>query len=147
MVCKKCGTENAADAKFCVNCGETLEQVNNEGSTTVAYNQDADLNPPVQNQNYYNQPYPNQPEKEPGKGLAIASMVCGIVSFLCFPLITGILGIIFGAVAKSKGCRSGMATAGIICGAIGIALWIIMLVAGLSSLTGLSNELSQIMTM
>ncbi len=144
MVCKKCGTENVADAMFCVNCGESLEQANNAGASTVAYNQGENFNAPVQNPNYYNQPYQNQPVQEPGKGLAIAGMVCGIVSFLCFPLITGILGIIFGAVAKSKGCRSGMATAGIICGAIGIALWILMLVAGLSSLT---NELSQMMTM
>lgn len=132
MVCKKCGTENATEAKFCVNCGESLEQANNDSVTTVAYNQDANPNAPVQNQVYYNQPYPNQPAQEPGKSFAIAGMVCGIISFFCCAVVTGILGIVFGAIAKSKGCKSGMATAGIICGAIGLGLWIIMLIAGIS---------------
>ena len=56
-------------------------------------------------------------------------MVLGIISLLCYPVITGVLAIIFGAVAKSKGCKSGMATAGIVCGIIGLALWLIMLIA------------------
>ena len=74
----------------------------------------------------------------PGKGLAIAGMILGIVSLalFCIPYvnwIAGILGIIFGAIAKSKGCTSGMATTGIILGAIGLGLWLIMLVACASS--------------
>lgn len=67
--------------------------------------------------------------KTPGLGLAIASMVLGIISLLCFPYITGVLAVIFGAVAKNKGCKSGMATAGIVCGIIGVALWLLMLLA------------------
>ncbi|MBE5867913.1 MAG: DUF4190 domain-containing protein [Lachnospiraceae bacterium] len=54
-------------------------------------------------------------------------MVLGIVSFFCFAYITGILAVIFGAVAKSKGNRSGMSTAGLICGGIGVVLWILSL--------------------
>ena len=65
----------------------------------------------------------------PGKGLAIASLVCGIVSFFCFGLILGILAVIFGAVAKNKGYKGGMATAGIVLGVIGLALYVIMLIA------------------
>lgn len=62
-------------------------------------------------------------------------MVCGIVSLFVFAFIAGALGIIFGAVAKSKGCRSGMATAGIVCGVIGAGLYFVMLVSGISLLT------------
>ena len=72
---------------------------------------------------------PGTPAKVPGTGLAIASMVLGIISFLCYPIITGVLAVIFGAVAKNKGCTSGMATAGIVCGIIGVALWLLMMVA------------------
>ncbi|MBE7011925.1 MAG: DUF4190 domain-containing protein [Ruminococcaceae bacterium] len=66
---------------------------------------------------------------QPGKGLAIASMVCGIVSFFCFGFILGLLAVIFGGVAKSKGYRGGMATAGIVLGVIGLAFYVIMLIA------------------
>lgn len=55
------------------------------------------------------------PAKAPGKGMAVASLVLGIVSMLCFPPITGTLGIVFGAV--------------------GIVLWIVMLTTGFSSLS------------
>ena len=74
-----------------------------------------------QNPNYGYAPV-QPPVADPGKGMAIAAMVLGIISFFCFPAITGALGIIFGCVAKGKGSRSGMAIAGIICGAIGIAV-------------------------
>ena len=82
-------------------------------------------------------PAPEVKPATPGKGLAIAAMVTGILSFLCFPYVFGVLGIVFGGVAKSKGCKSGMATAGIACGAVGIALWLLMLVA--CSSTGLMS--------
>jgi hypothetical protein len=77
--------------------------------------------------------------KTPGLGMAIASMVLGIISLLCFPYITGVLAVIFGAVAKNNGYKSGMATAGIVCGIIGVALWLLMLLA--CSGTGLMSEL------
>ena len=45
--------------------------------------------------------------------------------------IAGVLGIVFGGVAKSKGFKGGMATAGIVCGAIAIGMWLVMfLIAG-----------------
>lgn len=109
------------------------------------YNQAPNYN---QNQSYGYAPNQGQPQNpnygyapvqpqatDPGKGMAIASLVLGIVAFFCFPIITGALGIIFGCVAKGKGCRSGMATAGIICGSIGIALWLLMLILGFSFLS------------
>ena len=110
MFCPNCGSTNPDGAKFCAGCGADMTT----GSA------------PVQEQVVYTQPVPT---KQPGKGMAIAGMVCGIVSFLCFPYILGVLGIIFGAVAKNKGYRGAMATAGIACGAVGLALWLLMLVA------------------
>ncbi len=162
MECKNCGTSNQDNAKFCAGCGADLSLQNaGEGlninaqeqqvytapqqdqNYTQNYNQAPNYQNPQYNQNYnqnYNQGQPQgygyntAPIAPPaaGKGMAIAALVLGIVSFFCFPAITGTLGIIFGCVAKGKGCRSGMATAGIICGAIGIALWLIMLILGFS---------------
>ena len=68
-------------------------------------------------------------------GMAIAALVCGIAGFLC--LIPGILGIIFGFVAKGQIRQSngtqrgdGMATAGIVLGCIWVAITILIVAAG-----------------
>ena len=60
-------------------------------------------------------------------GLAIAALICGICGFLLF--IPGILGIIFGFIARSQIRKSngqqkgsGMALAGIIVGFVWVAL-------------------------
>lgn len=131
MICKKCGAFNEEGTNFCANCGENLrvaEQVVQPES--VVEN--------VVPTGYVQNP---EPVKQPAMGLAIAAMICGIVSFLCFWYITGPLGIIFGAVAKNKGCKSGMATAGIVCGIIGVALGIVFVVL----LKGATNALVDMM--
>ena len=70
---------------------------------------------------------PQEPQGNPGKGLAITSLVLGILGFFCYG-ITSLVGLILGCVSKGKGYRGGMATAGIICSAIAIAMWVIILV-------------------
>lgn len=111
MFCEKCGTQLPDGSAFCTACGAQLNAAPQAAPAQPVYAAPAAKAP------------------NPGIGLAIAGMVLGILSFLCFPAITGVLAIIFGAVAKSKGCTSGMATAGIVCGIIGIALWLLMLLA------------------
>lgn len=101
--CIKCGAQNSDNAVTCSNCGAALANVPSYNAV--------------------------QTNGTAGKGFAIAGMVCGIVSFFCFGIILGVLAIIFGAVAKNKGYRGGMATAGIVLGAIGLALYLIMLIA------------------
>lgn len=102
FICPRCGAQNMDGATNCSNCGV-----------------------PFTAQPVYGAP----PSSTPGKGLAIASMVCGIVSFFCFGIILGVLAVIFGAVAKNKGYTGGMATAGIVLGVVGLGLYIVMLVA------------------
>ncbi len=74
-------------------------------------------------------------------GLAVASLVLGILALLLFftiwlPFILGVLAIVFGAVAISKAKRGagnkGIAIAGLVCGTIGIVaaiLFIVLIVA------------------
>ena len=102
LVCPKCGAQNMDGATACSNCG-------------------------VQFAVTPNQAYAPANAAQPGKGLAIAGMVCGIVSFFCFGFILGLLAIIFGAVAKSKGYTGGMATSGIVLGCIALGLYVISL--------------------
>lgn len=76
--------------------------------------------------------------QDPGNGLAVASMVLGIVSFpllifYCAGFITAILAIVFGFIARGKIHRGetqvgkGMATAGIIMGVIYFVLAIALI--------------------
>jgi hypothetical protein len=75
-------------------------------------------------------------------GLAIASLVTGILGiFPCCTIgILGILGVVFGIMARknieqSNGAQkgAGLARAGLICGAVGIALGIIYWVIAIST--------------
>lgn len=103
--------------------------------------------PPVQ---------PQQIPPRPASGLAIASLILGILSivllclwFLSVPL--GIIAIILGVVAlnQAKAGRAGgkgMAKGGVICGIVGIALTILLTVAvwaGVSFLQKNSDKISQ----
>ena len=154
MICEKCGTFNNDDAVFCTTCGADLK---NQAPVAPAapvqqppYQQNPYQNPYQQNpyqQNPYQQnPYQSAPaaqESTPGKGLAVVAMIMGIASlvFCCLYVVSwipAVLGIIFGAIAKSKGCTSGMATAGIVLGAIGLGL-VLLMVIGVASL--FSSEL------
>lgn len=75
----------------------------------------------------------NNVQQQP-KGLAIASMVLGIVSLVLFciwwiSIPAGVIGLILGGVslATKKGGK-GMAIAGLVCSIVGIALYVICIV-------------------
>lgn len=68
-----------------------------------------------------------------GKGLAIASMVLGIIAviFGCrwyLGLTAGIIGIVLGIMHNRRNGSCGMSIAGVVCGAIGVIIAILMLV-------------------
>ena len=80
----------------------------------------------------------NQPVGAPqqdGKGLAIASLVCGIVGLFFFGIILGPLAIVFSVMARKKGFTSGMATAGLVLGIIAVVLYVIAIVLCGSAMT------------
>ena len=68
-------------------------------------------------------------------GLAIASFVCGIISVFFFGITVGTIAIIFGSIALRKIAEKPLelhgewqAATGIVCGIIGIAIWIYLIV-------------------
>ena len=76
----------------------------------------------------------------PGKGAAIGSLVCGIVSVVCWffgvfaivGIVTGVVGLVLSANAKKAGMKGGMQTAGFvlsIIGLIGAAIFFVACVA------------------
>ncbi len=126
MFCTKCGASNSDDTNFCIECGASLADTQAEASAAEPAAPAAPAVPaaPAAQATYQ----AAAPTAEKGKGLAIASMVLGIVSFFCFGIITGIIAVILGAVSKNQGCKSGMATAGIVCGLIGLILSILVII-------------------
>lgn len=100
--CHKCGRPFAAAADFCGTCG-----ARREGSGVSAA-------------------IPAAPGETSGK--AIASLILGIAGLVMLPVVAPILAIIFGVSAKREIASrtglggEGMATAGIVLGAIGLAL-------------------------
>ena len=100
--------------------------------------------PPVPDASWKGQPIdsntPFQPPPAgaagPSSGLAIGSLISGILSCICcFPILTGPLGIILGVIAKKKADENpaeyagrGLAMGGIITGAIGILLGVIQII-------------------
>lgn len=111
-------------------------------------NQQAPQQPQYQAPQYNQPPQPQyQPPQapnypQPGKGLAIGSLVCGIVGlvFVWFgysaliSLIAGIVGIILSVNAKKQGFIGGMNTAGLVMSIISAALGGIVFIACVSLL-------------
>ncbi|MBP5276629.1 MAG: hypothetical protein J6Z07_07550 [Lachnospiraceae bacterium] len=82
---------------------------------------------------------------EESKGLAIASLILGIVSILCGGGIFGIVGLILAIVAKKKG-QAGPHTVGLILSIIGLVLGliatiIIFSIYGLAIISYLGNAM------
>lgn len=87
--------------------------------------------------------------KGQGKGLGIASMVCGIVSIVticCVPYVPAILGVVavvLGIIQIVKNESKGMAIAGIICGAVGLVVYVVLFAIGMAVIN--SGEYSEIL--
>ena len=85
----------------------------------------------------------NQPASS-GKGMAIASMVLGIISIpaTCFWIVglpCAIVGLILGILYNKKNEHSPMATAGIVCSIITIALLVLVLILCIVGAVSLSS--------
>ena len=102
-----------------------------------------------QNYQYQEQNPSVQQSSRGAEGLAVASLVCGIISvvMICcctyLGVILGIIAIVLGAMSKDEyGNKSTMAKVGIVLGILGAllsALWIIFTFAGFVSLPDASK--------
>lgn len=136
--CNSCGAQMNDNDRFCMSCGAD-QRIENaapaaEPVTPVAEPVQQTYEAPVQQtyeapaQSYsYDASSSSIPGEDPAHGLAVASLVLGIIGLLCCTPCS-LVGLILAIVAKSKGSKSGMATAGIVLGAIGIAFSVILLI-------------------
>lgn len=135
MKCSRCGAENQPGSVVCAACGTPLVQ--------------APVTPVVPGQPvFYAAP------TVPGKGLAIASMVLGIISLalFCFwylAMACAVIGCILGGVSMAKqkqaGMKfSGMAIAGLVCSLIALGVSIIACVWACAVLNEAANTINKI---
>ena len=102
--------------------------------------------PYATNQGYPQYPYPPEPPSSyPGKGYCIAALVLGIIGVFG-SFIPSILGIIFGTKGRRMssevlGEPSKMATAGLVCGIIGVIMYGIMVACVCAMLPELIAEM------
>lgn len=135
MFCKYCGIQIPDGSKFCGKCGQSqIPKTNADVIINTNTNSGGNM---MENQNYNGN---MQPMPAPTSGLAVASMVLGIISLVssCFGvvgIICGLLAVILGgcALASKKGGR-GMAIAGLVCGIIALVPSIIVISIGSSIL-------------
>ncbi len=114
--CKKCGAGLEDNQQFCSSCGTKV-------GSDIGETQECSIN------NQQSGPQQTYKQESPAHGQAVASLILGICSLFCFGFIAGVLAIIFGAMAKSKGNTEPKATAGIVLGVIGIIAWIVIVVS------------------
>lgn len=96
-------------------------------------------------QQQYNQPQYGGAGNSDDKIMAIISMVLGILSIVlvCFTagaweiigLLCAVAAIVLAAVSKKKFGKNGMATAGLVCGIVAIALYVLMILLVIIGLT------------
>lgn len=112
------------------------------------YTQAPESTPVTEEPVYSGEPVDYSSGKGQGKGLGIASMVCGIISligccglwYVSIPL--AIVAIVLGIVQIVKNEARGMAIAGIVCGAVGAILSILIIVGAVAFMSsGLYQEI------
>jgi hypothetical protein len=143
MFCPRCGANNEENQRFCYNCGNRLETATQPEATPAAQGtfapptdmpQPPAYTPPQNTLPQYS-PMPTYPPVAQNNGLAIASLVCGILAWVgLLPLVGAIAAVIMGHMARtqikaSNGMQSGngLAIAGLIMGYIQLALFVVLL--------------------
>ena len=111
MFCPRCGSQSSDNTVFCAYCGTRID--GNDRKEQLVN---------------------SQPQKQPGHGMAVASLVLGIIGIVLIGFVFGILAIIFGSIAKKQGYKGGRATAGLTLGIIALVLWAVVI--GLLSMAG-----------
>lgn len=115
---------------------ETMQQSQNTVPPQVLPMQQTEYGVLPMEQPGYGMPVPpyvymGEPEKV-SEGLAVASMVLGIISIIFCALFyvaipCAIVGLVLGCVYRSKGGKNGMSVAGIACSGSGLALALLIL--------------------
>ena len=146
---------NGYPAPETVETVENVQPVVDNSQAAGSYNAGGayDANPGYQQApNYDQSAYYGAPDQKEGgsKPLAIASLVCGIVSLLCsccgwIGIVLAVAAVVLGIISINKHeDGKGMAIAGIVCGGIGLVIGIIVVIMGAAVSSMDPDELTNI---
>lgn len=127
VYCSNCGAEIPEGVRFCPECGEPVKM--QAGTRDDYHSQKMPERQPQRNHYgrtdaYHSRSYTNDDDRyeERGHGLAIGSLVCGIIGVVCWffgygsflSIILGIVGLVLAGNSKKDGNTEGTRTAGFI---------------------------------
>lgn len=109
--CRNCSIVANDDAKFCTGCGTSFELPPPPPPGAIpTYGYTSSINV--------------QSATDDKSSMAVASVVCGILSFLFVPVVLGPLGIVFGAISWKAGNKTGLA--GMVISIIGLPVGMLL---------------------
>ena len=124
--CSNCGAEIPEGSKFCQKCGAPVSGTeagqSQQGGSQQSYRQ------ATRDDSQQTPAYSSNTGSEQGHGLAVGSLVCGIIGVVCWffgygsflSIILGIIGLVLAGNAKKAGNDEGMRTAGFVLSLIGL---------------------------
>lgn len=138
MICQKCGKELNENFQVCPYCGSPIQQDVNI-QQNASYNYGNQQMPQSGSYSYGNQSnYAQQPKKK--NTIGILSLILGIAGLLLSCVIVGIVpaiaSVVLGIIGIVKNNGKGQSIAGIVCGIIGILIFLFALIISGTTDTG-----------
>lgn len=138
MICQKCGKELNENFQVCPYCGSPIQQDVNI-QQNASYNYRNQQMPQSGSYSYGNQSnYAQQPKKK--NTIGILSLILGIAGLLLSCVIVGIVpaiaSVVLGIIGIVKNNGKGQSIAGIVCGIIGILIFLFALIISGTTDTG-----------
>lgn len=148
MFCPMCGASNEDDAVFCGNCGAPLDLEETAVEAEFEASEEKTGEEPAEEAGTLEElpvePPPAPPPPPPPRmrtvqtsGMAVASLVMGILGWTVLPLLGSILAIVFGYSARNEIRQrpgelegEGMATAGLVLGWLMVGVSVLLLCVG-----------------
>ena len=138
MICQKCGKELNENFQVCPYCGSPIQQDVNI-QRNASYNYGNQQMPQSGSYSYENHSdYAQQPKKK--NTIGILSLILGIAGLLLSCVIVGIVpaiaAVVLGIIGIVKNNGKGQSIAGIVCGIIGILIFLFALIISGTTDTG-----------
>ena len=128
MKCQNCGKELNDDFQLCPYCGSAVNSADSQ-QTEHTYTSPAGNTYNYGTQQQTTQYQPNIQNQKKNGVIGVLALVFGIIGMLSSCAVVGILpaiiGVIFGIIGISTKNRKGMSIAGLVCGCIGVFIFVI----------------------